>query len=229
MNFSLILPTRGDEQNIRPFLDSIERTTYDKANVEVLFAIDEGRGDIPYRVSQQQYSFSIRYFERPQTDNFSRDYYNWLANKSTGNNIWGLNDDAFIVTQDWDKKILEKVGTRKIYLLDTFDSTKNQYKQTFCCFPMVSRMAMNACGYFINPKVRMYPADLFLYETYKNADAIIDANDIYIVHNHIHESDPSKSKMQRIFQEDCEKWKTTKIDISAEISRLKYFMQLYGE
>ena len=225
MNFSLILPTRGDEQNLKSFLDSIERTTRDKSNIELLLAIDEGRGDIPHNISKQQYSFSITCYERPKTDHFVRDYYNWLANKSTGNNIWTLNDDAFIVTQDWDEKILEKIGTRSIYLVDVNDSSKAQYGHTFCHFPIISRRAVNLLGYFFHPRVRMYPADMIIYDFYKKANCIIDANDIYLVHNHIHESDKSKQKLMDIFEEDKKSWNDNKINMSQEFQRLKYFLQ----
>lgn len=225
MNFSLILPTRGDEPNLTTFLDSIERTTRDKSNIELLLAIDEGRGDIPHNISKQQYSFSITCYERPKTDHFVRDYYNWLANKSTGNNIWTLNDDAFIVTQDWDTKILEKIGNRSIYLIDVNDSSKAQYGHTFCHFPIISRTAVNIVGFFFIPRIRMYPADMLIYDFYKKADCVIDANDIYLVHNHIHESDDSKKRLLEIFEEDKKSLEEKKLDISQEFQRIKYFLQ----
>lgn len=224
MKFSIILPTRGNINDLKQMLDAFERTTRNKDTIEVLLATDEQRADIPYNISQQGYTYSIRCYERPKTDNFIVGYYNWLADRSTGDNIWAFNDDAFVITQDWDVKILDKICSKKIYMVETFDSTRKQYNHNFPCFPIVSRDAVNIVGYFFHPRVRMYPADILLHQFYLKCGCVIDALDIYIVHNHILETDISKSRMLQIYQEDLELWKQDPLNMSSERNRIQYFL-----
>jgi len=232
MKFSIIMPTRGDEKNVEKLLDSIERNTRDKKSIEVLFAIDEGERSIINFVDGKKYSFRVEFFERPKTDNFSKDYYNWLANKSCGENIWVLNDDAWIITNDWDAIILKKIKEHRwdTYLVDTHDSTKINPGNYFCTFPMISRKACGLLGYTLHPRVRIFPADKVAFDTFKAIDRIIDANEILIQHDHIVEADKSKSKMMKIFEEDKEIWAKEPIDLRNDIVRLlKYAGQNYKE
>ena len=216
------MPTRGEENNVRQMLDSFERTTADKNNIEVLFAIDEGKTAIRDFVERQNYSFNIHFFERPTTDNFSMDYYNWLADRSSGKNIWVFNDDAWMITRNWDKIILDKIKETKwsVYLVDTRDSTKSKPYNYFCTFPMVSRKVRDIVGYVLHPRVRVFPADKVIFDTMKSVNRIIDANDVHIQHNHIEEADPSKSRMMKIFGEDKKLWLQNPIDVRNDVIAL---------
>ena len=220
--FSIILPTRGQPGYVKKFLDSIERTTSNKDSIEILFAIDEGQRDICGFVEKQFYSFDIQFFERPKTNNFSVDYYNWLADRSNGENIWVLNDDAWIMSHGWDITILSKIKEHKwpVYLVDTHDSTKANPGNYFCTFPMISRKAFELLGYVLHPRVRMFPADKVAFDLFKMVDRIIDANDVWIQHDHITEADPSKSRMMKIFKEDQELWKECPIKLKVDAIKL---------
>ena len=202
MDFSLILPTLGDQKRVKKFLDSIERNTKKKDEVEVLFAIDIGRTDIADFVKNEGYSFEIRFYERPVTENFSDDYYNWLAARTTGDNIWACNDDIQIETRHWDEKIRKKIKKFgwSVYLVDTKDTTRGAVNKGFCCFPIISRKAVNALGFFFYPQVRVYPADKIIYEVFLNAARIIDAQDIIINSKYV--SEDKNPRLWKIFQED---------------------------
>jgi glycosyltransferase involved in cell wall biosynthesis len=221
-DFSIILPSRGDKDNVKKMLDSIERTTTNKDAIEVLFAIDEGKTDIRNFVRGQDYSYDIYFYERPKTRNFSQDYYNWLANRSCGCNVWGFNDDAWIATDGWDSIIKKKIKETgwSVYLVDTHDTTKSHPGNYFCTFPMVSRRSIGIMGYFLHPRVRMYPADQVIFDTFKAVQRIIDANEIIVQHDHIVEVDASKSLMMEVLYEDRELWKKDPIDVRNEIIRL---------
>lgn len=203
MKFSFVLPTLGDEKLVTNFLESLERTTYDKNNIEVLFAIDEGKTAIINIVRARRYSFIIRFFERPVTRDFTNDYYNFLANRSHGENIIAFNDDAWMRTQDWDKKILNTIKSYgwSIYCLDIPDTARIKYKHTFPCFPCVSRRAMNTLGWLLCKDIPMYPADNYTYSVYFHAGRVIPIRDVLIEHDHIIETDPSKNRMMQIYNE----------------------------
>lgn len=203
MNFSFCLPTLGNHKLVRTFLDSLERTTADKKKIEVLFAIDEGKTGIIEYVDSHKYSFPIKWYERPITRDFTNDYYNYLATRSTGNNVIAFNDDAWIRTQNWDKKILRTINEYgwSIYMLDILDTARIKYNNTFPCFPCVSRRSMNTLGFLLNKDVPMYPADKATHAIYKEINRVIPIRDVLIEHEHVHESDPSKARMMEIFKE----------------------------
>jgi hypothetical protein len=222
MNFSFCLPTLGNRKLVKTFLDSLERTTADKKNTEVLFAIDEGKTEIIKYVVDQGYSFAIRWYERPATRDFTNDYYNFLATRSFGKNIIAFNDDAWIRTQDWDKKILRAINETgwSIYMLDIPDTARIKYKNPFPCFPCVSRRALNTLGWLLCKDVPMYPADLVTTDVYHTIKRIIPIRDVLIQHDHVKETDPSKSRMMQIFNEDREKKQVDGLDIT------KYVLEL---
>lgn len=222
MNFSFVLPTLGNKQLVRAFLHSLERTTHDKKNIEVLFAIDEGNTQIIDYVKSFRYSFSIRFFERPQTRDFSNDYYNYLANFTTGKNIIAFNDDAWMRTQDWDKKILRTIKEYgwSVYMLDIPDTARIKYMNHFPCFPCVSRRSMNTVGWLLCKDVPMYPADMVTHKIYATINRIIPIRDVLIEHEHIKETDPSKSRMMEIFREDNDIKKGNPIDITEYVLKL---------
>lgn len=218
MNFSFCCPTLGNKEMVCKTLDSFERTTRYKNKIEFLFAIDPGNYDTIKSVEDKKYGFSIRFFERGRSDDFVKDYYNFLANKSIGNNVIPFNDDAWMRTQDWDKKLLDKIKEYgwSIYLVDLLDTARIKYKHQFSCFPCISRRGMNTLGWMLCEDVRMYPADSLTYSVYQAAGRVIPVNNILIEHEHIIESDNSKSRLMKIFNEDMQK----NIDINPHIMRL---------
>jgi len=205
MNFSFVLPTLGNKYNLRSFLSSLERTTKDKNKIEVLLAVDEGRLDITRFVESLKLSYRVEIFQRPQTKDFSNDYYNWLANRSTGKNIIAFNDDAWIRTQDWDAKLLTAIKEYgwSVYMLDIPDTARIKYQNNFPCFPCVSRRAMNTLGWLLCKDVPMYPADKITHSVYYHARRIIPIRNVLIEHEHVIESDPSKARMMEIFRENA--------------------------
>lgn len=218
MNFSFVLPTLGNGNLVLTFLESLERTTKWKNKIEVLFAIDEGKTDIIKFVCDRKYNFPIRFFERPATKDFTNDYYNFLANRATGDNIIAFNDDAWMRTNHWDAKILYTIKEYgwSIYMLDLPDTARMKYKHHFPCFPCVSRRGMNTLGWMLCRHVRMYPADQLTYAVYAQCGRVIPVNNILIEHEHILESDPSKNRFMEIYNEDMK----TPIDLSQDMFKL---------
>lgn len=219
MNFSFVLPTLGNPKLVCKFLDSLQRTTRHKNKIEVLFAIDEGKTEIINIVANREYTFSIKWFERPVTDDFTNDYYNFLANHTTGKNIIAFNDDAWMRTQDWDEKILRKIREYRwsIYMVDVPDTARIKYGHLFPCFPCVSRRGMNTLGWLLCEKIRMYPADMATYEVYKSIGRVIQIDNVLVEHEHIKESDKSKSRMMKIYKQDL---KREPFDLNVYIDRL---------
>lgn len=202
MNFSFVLPTLGNEKLLTKMLESFERTTKHKNSIEFLLAVDKGKlFSVNKKIKKNSYSFRIHIYERSKTEDFTNDYYNFLANRCSGDNIIAWNDDAWMRTQNWDEKILREIKAYgwSVYMLDILDTARLKYKNTFPCFPCVSRRAMNTLGWLLHKDVPMYPADKITTEVYSEVGRIIPIRNVLIEHEHIIESDPSKSRMMDIF------------------------------
>lgn len=215
-DFSFVMPTRGWSKGLKKFIDQLEITTHDLGRIEVLLAVDEGDTSVYDGIKHGLYHFPIFVYERPKTDNFSEDYYNFLARKSNGKNIWVFNDDAWIKTMHWDDKVLKRIKNSNLtgYLVDTNDSTKTRPLGDFCRFPLISRVGVGITSYLLHPKIRIYPADKIAFDIYATARCVVNATDVEIQHDHIHESDSSKARMMKIFEEDM---KNGPLDINKEV------------
>jgi hypothetical protein len=200
-------------------LDSFERTTRRQDQIEFLIAIDEGKTEIIEQVDQRQYSFRVSFFERPLTEDFTNDYYNWLADRTYGEYIAAFNDDAWMRTKDWDVKLMQHINRTpwSIFMLDIPDTARIKYQHWFPCFPMVSRRAFCTAGFLLFKGMRMYPADRLTHEIYRHINRIIRVNDVLIEHEHIIETDASKERLMKIFQEDT---RDRQVDLGPDITRL---------
>ena len=218
-DFSFVLPSRGEQEWLCKFLDSLERTTFNKDKIEVLIAVDPGRDDVFEFIKEQKYKFKIDIFERKKTEDFTNNYYNWLANKSTGRHIWAFNDDAWFKTDAWDKKILDVVSKTgwSIYFVDVLDTARLKYNNKFPCFPLVSRKAFCLLGWVLFPPVKMYPGDKWTHEIYHHARRVIRVPNVVIEHEHtLEDTDPRKAEMMRIFR----KQDFSNIDLGPSIHQL---------
>jgi hypothetical protein len=100
------------------------------------------------------------------------------------------------------------------YLVDTNDSTKTRPLGDFCRFPLISRVGVGITSYLLHPKIRIYPADKIAFDIYATARCVVQAHEVEIQHDHIHESDASKDKMMEIFREDM---KNGPLDVNKEV------------
>lgn len=227
MNFSFVLPTRGVKEPLLKMLDAFERTTKWKNKIEVLLAIDEGKTDIIPVVERQKYSYSIKFYERPLTTDFTNDYYNWLANRTVGDHIVAFNDDAWMRVNDWDKKVLGIVRQYpcKIYMVDMIDTARLKYGNQFPCFPCVSRRAFCAMGWLLHYKIPIYPADKITHDVYSRANRVIPIPGVIIEHEHIPATDnAAKHRMWDLFVKDNlhrkDKNAIPMLDIGPELHKL---------
>lgn len=198
MKFSIVLPTRGNVSGLKKMLRAIDETVSSPGNVEVLVAVDND--DPQYQeIRSLTTKFVYRVFQVERSENFSRDYYNFLASKSYGDAIQAFNDDAYYITKNWDEKIRTKVQDSRIWLADIYDTTRTYGTGNQPCFPMVSRKAYQALGFLLHPNIKTYPADRILYEVYKKAECVIDCTDVQIQHDRQHDK---KERIMNIFREN---------------------------
>jgi hypothetical protein len=222
IDFSFIMPSRGNKELLQKTLDSFERTTRNKDRLEFLILFDIGTAeDVPNFIRSLKYSFDIKFYYREHSLWWTKDYFNFLANRTSGRNICAFNDDAWMRTQNWDVKILDAIKDSgwSIYGVDVPDTARIKYRHNFPCFPMVSRKAMATLGFFFHEQVKIYPADQVLHGLYSEIKRVLKVDDVLIQHDHIMESDDSKSKFMEVFRKQKENGELN-IDISVDAFRL---------
>jgi glycosyltransferase involved in cell wall biosynthesis len=224
IDFSIIFPTRNNVKGLKRFFNSLERTTKRKDRLEVLIAVDDDDEQLKEICeATSKYSFDIQIYLTQRTDNFSDDYYNFLSSKANGRNIWACNDDIWIRTDGWDNLIrqaIKRVGW-SIYMVDVNDSTRfhKETNQVWPCFPMVSKEAIDVMGFLFYPQIRVYPADKVIYQLFLNIVRVIECLDVEVVHDHIPETSPAKSRLMRLFLEDKASG-ALNVNITKELSSL---------
>lgn len=207
MNFSILIPTRNRISELLRLLESINSKTKNIDQVEIICCCDiNDKLSIDFLIDLNKFSnFDLKILIKEQSDNLSEDYYNYMAKTSIGKILWVLNDDCEIMTQDWDEIVLNQVKNfrYKIFYLDIGDSTRNfNNNGEYSCFPMVSREAFEALGYFFIPVIKGWSADKYLFDLYDGVGRIIPFKDKVFVEHHREAKDQNFKKMERLFEED---------------------------
>jgi len=166
-------------------LDRFKMLTSQYGNLEVLIAVDNGDDGYAQEIKAIDTPFVCKVLRRDRSDNFSNDYYNWLAGQCHGDAIQCFNDDAYYLTKNWDEIIAERVRGQDIWLADLLDSTRFNSTGEQPCFPMVSRKGYETLGFVLHPQIKVYPADRKIYEVYKEADRVIKIHEVRIQHDRV--------------------------------------------
>lgn len=171
IDFSLILPSRERLPLLQGLIESVVKHTSRLDRVEMLVCVDWD--DTPTvnaaRGLMLQYPWLTLYVGERQW-NLSVGYYNKLAKHSTGRYIQVLNDDCRFVTAGWDTLAVAVLDSHKVKWQDgifygrTFDDQKAGYS----CFPLLSREALNAMGWFFHPESPGWCADIMLHKIFNN-------------------------------------------------------------
>lgn len=211
IDFSLIMPVRNNIKGLMVTLGAFELFTHLKDKFEILLLVDNDDPDLERYIKLcGQYLLKIVVYPVKQSDNFSNDYYNWALQHCRGTNIMVWNDDCYMQTNAWDdivrQKIAEQPQMNGVYMVDMLDSTRRcgSNGMEFARFPIISRKAVDAVGFFFVPTVRQYPADYVIWSIYKAVGCIIPCHDVKLQHDHNfdHVGDPSKLRFMRILEED---------------------------
>jgi hypothetical protein len=197
LDFSIVIPSRGNLSGLKHCLTKFFDLTKNLDKVEFLLVLDTDDPDLEKIFTfVNTMAMRIKCYVRSRSEYHGRDYVNWGMNKATGENLWVFNDDAYVQTLYWDDLIKDAIGSRKVYMVDTWCSDHEDI-HSFPRFPLVSREAYNAVGFFFFPEVRMWGADAVLFDMYKQADAVIPCHGVRVQHDHV----PSK-RFWDIYEQD---------------------------
>ena len=174
MKFSLLVPTRKREKLFNNLCKSIENTTRNLQEIEFLAIIDQD-DKITKKYTDKIY---IKQLIRKRGTNLSLDYYNWAYPFSTGKYIFVLNDDAEIITPNWDDLVVD-FTLDNVFYGKTINN--NSIHSHYSYFPILGRVGVEILDQVMSPLFPGHGADDQLFNVYNKIDRIVEL-DIRINH-----------------------------------------------
>ena len=118
---SIILPTRGRTETLKRSIESLVSTVNDAKSIEIMFGIDSDddvvseyiKTDIAPVLQEAGIDARANIFKPLGYENLHL-YVNALAENCTGEWLFFWNDDAIMLTQDWDSVIDSYTGQFKL-------------------------------------------------------------------------------------------------------------------
>lgn len=171
---SFLIPTRLRTKLLEKSLISIKKNSIEKNTFEIILCVDDDDIKTIKWTSKNIEQFNLKLIITSRKGyNKLQEYYNIAAKQSSGEWLWLWNDDAEIISKNWDlvlKKYSKKClilnpGYRENY---TYKYTENEsFNKFFAQFPILSRKIYEKLGYF---------------SAWNHADSFIDklSKDLYI-------------------------------------------------
>jgi hypothetical protein len=152
-------------------MKSIVSQTKDISQIEFLIKLDDDDVGSGYHVALNDNfppEVEYRIFVAARSGNICQDYYNYLAKEAKGDFIWALNDDClFSGPLHWDNLVLSTVSEAgmkgKIAYINVGVSG---HTDIFSPFPMLSKEAHSALGYFHHPLIKTWDGDVILWNIF---------------------------------------------------------------
>lgn len=231
--FSLLVPSRGRPSHIEALLCSLQKTTIRNERVEIAFCIDtDDRATQTkldsIKVNSRYPRLDIKVLVRERSSYLNKDYYNYLASRTTGDYIWAIGDDVRFLTPNWDEIVEQgieeylKDKPDRVAYIETEDGTDAHH----CCFPIITREAFNATGMFFHPEIMTWGADRTLAELYEGVNRICKIEGVALDHISYHDGkspfdDTASSVRDRFFKDPNCHNKVTSAIIPKQIELLK--------
>lgn len=183
MDVSVVLVSRNRPQMLIGLLNSLKANSELTYDVHIGFDLDDLTSNYCWGLGLFD-GDNIKTYWRERTNNLQK-YLNFLATQTTGDYIFGLNDDCIIQTRGWDRKIregLDKNGPACYGV--TKDNSIDRVSGDYAAFPIVSRAAFMKLGFFMDDRCENHGADVVTHRIYKEAGLAfpVDLNIRHLLH-----------------------------------------------
>ena len=224
MKISLFLNTRKRTRLLANLLYSIYNTAHNADNIEVFVTIDrddEESKDFLQQLDVQNLSF--RQIERPTNLHVS---INQMAEMSSGDFLFVLNDDVIFRTFNWDINIIDNYNPEEILYIATHDNSVDKTNHgRYSSFPILTRAAYDKLGFFMSEKFVCHGADAHLWRIFDSINAV-EYSEIFLDHvlhstaqglRSIANEETAQQAIKMTFDNFVNCWDE---DISEEVSKL---------
>lgn len=195
MRFSIIIPTRKRIGYLTKLIESINLTSKNKNQVELLIIYDNDDDTTMQFVNNfhSSYPVSINFYRRSRSLNINGDYHNWAAqNFAKGEYFIMCNDDTEFMQFNWDEYAWDKLEeTKKVWtdgillgITDDMELIHNRHDgNRFSCFPLFSRRDLEVLGFCFQPEYWRDGADWVIGSVYRRIGRMLDLrSEIVIKH-----------------------------------------------
>jgi len=184
---SILIPTLNRPQNIEDFSVSVNNTTKDPHDVEIIFGIHEEDEASKNRVLelQSKLKISIRYeiIQRYSDGKVHLSFlWNQLYEKAKYPILGYFGDDVLFKTQNWDQEVKEEFALDK-YILVCCNDVHIQ-KGASATLYFTHKDFHNKVGYYLNPKLRRWYMDTFWDIVFRNTGKLHYRQDLITEHLH---------------------------------------------
>lgn len=195
INVSLIAACRGRYDLLRKFIESAFETASDPNAIEMKLMIDDD--DIDSRNIILSYQSKYKTLDKgSQTRNkfLNKNYINVASLFARGRLQWALGNDVELLTQNWDKLLIEQfddfLATKPDRVAYGYisDDIHKEMSEGGCCFPVITKETVDTLGFLMPPELATWSADHFLWVIFKGLieDRIIDCRNVRLMHHCFH-------------------------------------------
>ena len=194
MKFSLFLNTRQRPPLLENLLRSIDRTFSYTNDIEILLGIDDDDTEtknflahLDFFLNDINLCSKIDYYSAERPTNLHTKM-NALAAQTCGDILFVLNDDVEFLSMNWDIVTvgqLENIKNIKdnIYYLAVEDTSIDKTTgKNYASFPMLTREAYNALGYFMSEKFVGLGGDVHLWRIFNSVNRVINNYEVILDH-----------------------------------------------
>lgn len=211
-NFSVLLNSRGRPLFLTECVSALNELAEKPSQIEILIGIDDDDKETQDVAQSLEAMYTnVRVFSQPRTKNLHR-FINKMAKSAEGKYLWVINDDASVLDLDWDTKIAKAI---ELKLLDATSRVGYFFLPTnsadkigdYAEFPLVTREAYEALGFFEFDGTNSWGADVILHKIYNAVNRVFRLNCLdYPIRHIYHEAgtqqNQTRSDMEKVFIEE---------------------------
>jgi hypothetical protein len=223
--FTLILNSRKRVQQLGNLLESIRIKSSNLDNIEILIGVDDDDESTMFYLKAYSGLImnNVQMIVSPRPANLHVSL-NKLAAMATGHFIFVLNDDTEMVTNHWDLE-LSKINPNEVWYIATQDNSADKEQGgKYSSFPILTRAAYDALGYFMSEAFVGLGADVHLWRVFdsvgRTKQSSIELDHVF--HRtvfHVQSPDQTAMEMrQNSWRSNFDCWG---IDISKDVERVQ--------
>jgi hypothetical protein len=162
---SLFFNTRKRIGLLNNLLSSIYNTVQSADNIEIFVTVDNDDFESKEFLDSLNFpNLNVRSIEKPSNLHTS---INEMAEMASGDFLFVLNDDVIFRTFHWDRKIIDNYNPEEILYIATHDNSVDKTNHgRYASFPILTRAAYQALGFFMSEKFVSHGGDVHLWRVF---------------------------------------------------------------
>jgi len=179
---SILVPTFKRPENIENFTLSVDGTTSDPRNIEIVFGVHEEDKESIKKIKELKTKIEIRYkliLNHPEGVHLAY-LWNQVYEKAKYQILGYFGDDVLFRTPGWDREIRKEFAKDRIVMVSCNDVHVKKGSTATLFF--THKTVHEKVGFYLNPKYRRWYTDTFWNDVFRKAGKIHYREDIVMEH-----------------------------------------------